>query len=252
MTIKLIIVAIIVIQAIAGAIAQKRAADKKKREREEALRRGLPVESHDGDEEEAEESEEEKRESAGLGDIFDVFKDEGAKRPEPPPPLGTPGSARPPTQANPLPEAARPTTIRLPNGILIELPLPAPASRVPEPAQAGPVTASREQRAASDPPVRRSTIRKSSPRQQSERQKELARRAAARQASWGSRKKRITTRQSAINRPAGQKPAPSPGSGKPVVLPNATLVSVRKAFEDPGRLRTAFVISEVFNRPPSA
>jgi hypothetical protein len=277
MTPKLVILAIILLQAILAALA-KRAAEKKKREAEEARRqRGGTFSAEDDADEEEEDDEEDadaasRPKSAGrpLGDIFDIFKDEGAVRPEPPPPLGSPQSRTGSSTPQPTTQSGHPA-VRAPfPGMRIPRGLEGQTRSVPAPVAPPPGTPTQRRpdlRHASDAATRDG---KPAPSRlaQSERSRESARRAAEREASRRARqearnrgKEATRSRGAVADRYAGRKGAGrsgpvAPGSaGKrsgqttPTVALPAAAAQVRAVLGDPTRVRTAFVVSEMLRRP---
>lgn len=253
MTFKLIFIAIIVINAIAGMVAKWRAEQKR---REEERRMG-PSGSEAGRGEGGESAD---AAPTNLGDLFDIFKDDGAVRPEPPPPLGSDRLAQ---RERPTPTATGP----------VLRPMPTQPSAPPRPiAQPSPDRGQRPPIAAKVPAppttgVGRAAAPSSQParRGMSDRERENARRAAAREASRKARQARSAERRGARGSvadrpsiasppriqkgPVAAKPAPVAANERPSDL--GTAGAVRKALSDPRRVRTAFVVSEIL-RPPLA
>lgn len=257
---KYIVIAIIVLQMIAGWVAQKKAAEKKRREAEEAARRGGRADGSLPDDADQEE--------AGPGDLFDIFNDKGAVRPEPPPPLGSRGGVR---QASPR------TPDRLPAEFVGHR-APPPMRATPTPPRAPqltppPASLPASQRASSfSSPVagtgertgqRARNKRAGKSQQMSERERENARRKAERAASKKARQgsHRISERGSVSDRKAyvtvrhdhvGSRGAvhAAPKAAVAAALPT-TAADIRKTFLDPRQVRSAFIVSEIL-RPPAA
>ncbi|MBL9119346.1 MAG: hypothetical protein JNL80_05455 [Phycisphaerae bacterium] len=258
---KYIVIAIIVLQMIAGWVAQKKAAEKKRREAEEAARRAGRADGSLPDEADQEE--------AGPGDLFDIFNDKGAVRPEPPPPLGSRGGVRqasPRTpdrlpaefvghRAPPPPMRATPTPPRAPQSA--PLPAPQPASQRAS-SFSSPVGGTGERTGQ-----RARNKRSGKSYQMSERERENARRKAERAASKKARQgsHRVSERGSVSDRKAyvtvrhdhvGSRGAvhAAPKAAAAAVNPT-TAADIRKAFLDPRQVRSAFIVSEIL-RPPAA